>query len=121
MTGDIALWHQDRAAGGGDTDAVSAAAVGFCKTESPKIQRSTEAAVFIHVRVGIRPRDYHPCVGEHPGSALESTVSKSQAGQIYCSTSGRDDMRPNLLQCYDVTGLSGAHRNSPEDCDSKGS
>ena len=30
---------------------------------------------------------------------------KSQSGQVNSSTSGRDDIGPDLLQRYDVTGL----------------
>jgi hypothetical protein len=49
----------------------------------------------------------------------EGRVRKSQSAQVNGPTSGRDDIGPDLLQRYDVTGLGGLDGEEPRDGNSE--
>ena len=52
-------------------------------------------------------RSYYPPCWYDPGVITTPAMYESESGQVNGSASGRDDIGPDLLQRYGVTGLGG--------------
>ena len=94
-------------------DHVAAATAGRRCATAPETRRSTWLEVKVHAGRS-RPRENAPAsldpgAWEYLGTEYAVRL-KSQSSQVNSSASGRDNIGPDLLQGYDVTGLSGADR-----------
>src|SRR5690349_1829560 len=115
MTGDIAPWNSEKACpeGPGYPDHVAAATAGGRGATGPETRWSNQP------RVGVNAGESRPCrdtdeaakgkkhaIRADPG-ICGTRLKESQSSQANGSASGRDDIGPDLLQRYDVTGLGG--------------
>ena len=76
-----------------------------CATAS-ETRRSTDVAL-VEIGEGSRPGENAAIGWLYVGFGWYAVIRDRQPGQINGSASGRDDIGPDLLQRYDVTGLCG--------------